>query len=195
MRRSFALALLLALPLSAGDGLRYRMQLWLRGSAEPLEAMLIVDTAPAIRSANRVQRPRLGGWRIRVEGKGLSAATEALVMARARRMLFLSTPVPQAEAQDLRVSFQGLALSAWKLNVPKNLDASAVLVEVAPRLLALCDLSAKPAGGDVARVELHLDRPGRLTCATPPEEGTALLQTLNLWAAETEGDGGIIHLH
>jgi hypothetical protein len=192
--RLLPLVLVMALPLSAGEGLQYRMKVWMRGSESPLEATLAVDTAPAIRSANRVQKPRMGGWRLAARGRDLTPATEALLTARARRFLFLSTPVPQAEAQDLRLSFHGQALPVWKLTVPKELDASAVLVEVAPRLLALCDLSARPAGGDVAQVELHLERPGRLSSATPPEEGTALLRTLAQWAVEPAGDGGVIQL-
>ncbi len=192
--RLILLALLMARPLSAGEGLHYRLKLWLRGSDSPLEATLRVDTAPAIRSSNRVQKPRMGGWRIAATGKNFSPATEALLIARARRLLFLSTPVPQAEAQDLRLSFHGQALPVWKLAVPKELDASAVLVEVAPRLLALCDLSARPLGGDVAQVELHLEQPGRLSSPTPPEEGTALLRTLSQWAVEPAGDGGVVRL-
>ena len=194
MRRLSSLALLLALPVFGGDGLQYRMKVWLRGAPEPLELRLRVDTAPGIRSFNRVQKARLGGWRIEALGHELTPATEAMLMARARRLLFLSSPVPQAEAQDLRISFHGVALPVWKLSVPKDLDASAVLVEVAPRLLALCDLSAHPVGGDLSRVELHLERPGHLSNLAPPAEGTALLHTLVQWASEPAGDGNVVQL-
>lgn len=188
MRRLLLLLLTSCLAASAPSGLRYRMRLWTRGAEEPLEASFLLRATPAIRSANRVQKPRFGGWElVPVDGEG---AARTLLLARARHLLFLAGPVPQAKRLALRLSFQGRPLQAWSLAVPPGAEASATLVELQPGLLALCDLSARPSGSDDARVELHLEALGPLGAGAPPENGTALLGTLAQWArtpAQTDG--------
>ena len=73
--------------------------------------------------------------------------------------------------------------------MPKGLHASTVLVEVAPKLLALCDLSARFEFGDVARVELHLEGLDSTAGLAAAEAGTSLLSTLQAWGRETQADG------
>lgn len=179
------LALLLAAPLSAqsSDGLRYRIQVWFRGEADPVETRFFLQTLPPERTVNHVQKARLVPMELRADREQGSPGLQVMLMNRARRLLFLSTPTAESTAEPLRLSFQGRPLPVWRIAVPKGLDASAVLVEVAPRLLALCDLSARFPKGDVARVELHLEQPGRLHTPQPAAEGTALLGALQRWAA------------
>ena len=189
--RGFLIALFLLSPLQA-QGLRYRVTLWFRGSAAPVEGRFTVDTTVPARSHNRVQRPRMGGWVIRAAAGGDRAA-EAMILARAPGLLFLSTPVPQAVRTAVRVTVGGRPFAFWGLRTPPGLVASVALAEIAPRMLAVMDLTAQPRSGDLARVELHLESVGRLSSAAPPEDGTALLGTLETWAkAVPSGDGGAV---
>lgn len=189
--RAFLLVLLSVLPAPA-QGLRYRLRLWFRGAEAPVEGRFTVDTTPPTRSHNRVQKARLGGWVIRPV-PGMDRASEALILARAPGLLLLSTPVPQARPTGVRVTVAGRPLPFWGLRTPAALLGSVALAEVAPRTLAVMDLTAQPAGGDLARVELHLEAAGRLTSAAPPQDGTALLGTLEAWAkpAPPDPSGGV----
>ena len=173
-------------PESAAPGLRYRIQLWMRDEATPRETRFTLQTLGAQRTANHVQKPRFGSWELRAERDQGSPYQQAPLLHRAQRLLFLSSPVPQAHAQPLRLGFHGRSLPVWGLEIPKGLHASAVLVEVSPKLLALCDLSARFETGDVARIELHLEEAGRLAADLPAAEGTALLTTLQRWARDGE---------
>lgn len=163
-----------------GQGLRYRMKLWFRGATAPVEGRFTVDTTAPTRSHNRVQRPRLGGWVIRPVAGGDRAA-EAMLLARAPSLLFLSPPVPQAIRTSIRTTLGGRSFPFWGLRTPPGLVASVALAEIAPRTLAVMDLTGEPRSGDVARVELHLESAGRLSSAAPPQDGTALLGTLEAW--------------
>lgn len=188
--RRLALLLLFALPfaprLQAQEGLRYRIQVWFRDEAEPVETRFTVQTLPPEKSHNRVQRPRFVPWELRADREQGSPGLQVMLLNRARRVLFLSSPTAEARPEPLRLSFHGRALPVWRIGVPKALDASAVLVEVEPKLLALCDLSARFKEGEVARLELHLEEVGRLGVPQPAEEGTALLSALQRWSGGQE---------
>jgi len=194
MLRRFLPILLSALAASAGapasepkaPGLRYRIQLWMRDEATPRETRFTLQTTAAAHTANRTQKPRFGGWELRAEREQGTPYLQAPLLHRAQRLLFLSSPIPQAHLQPLRLGFHGRSLPVWGMEIPKGLQASAVLVEIAPSLLALCDLSARFETGDVARIELHLEEAGRLAADLPAAEGTALLSTLQRWAREGE---------
>ena len=187
--RALILLLLTVLPVQA-QGLRYRVKLWFRGAEAPVEGRFTVDTTAPTRSHNRVQKARMGGWIIRpAEGGGRAA--EALILARAPGLLFLSTPVPQAVRTSVRATVGGRPVPFWGLRTPPGLIASVALAEVAPRTLAVMELTAQPAGGELARVELHLESIGRLSSAAPPQDGTALLETLDRWAKAPGGDGAV----
>lgn len=187
----FLISLLLLFPLQA-QGLRYRVKLWFRGAEAPIEGRFTVDTTAPTRSFDRVQKPRLGGWVIRAVA-GEDRTAEALILARAPGLLFLSTPVPQAARTEVRVRVGGRSFAFWGLHTPSGLVASVALAEIAPRMLAVMDLTAQPRSGDLARVELHLESAGRLRSAAPPEDGTALLGTLAAWtkAAPTGDDSAV----
>lgn len=187
--RALFLLLLTVLPLPA-QGLRYRLKLWFRGAEAPVEGRFTVDTTPPTRSFNRVQKARLGGWVIHPVPGG-DRASEALILARAPGLLLLSTPVPQAHATSVHVTVGGRPCVFWGLRTPPGLVASVALAEVAPRTLAVMDLTAEPAGGELAKVELHLEAIGRLSSAAPPQDGTALLETLDRWAKPDDGGGAV----
>lgn len=180
--RALLLLLLAVLPAPA-QGLRYQLKLWFRGSDAPVVGRFTVDTTVPTRSFNRVQKPRMGGWVIRPVA-GEDRVAEAIILARAPGLLFLSTPVPQAARTSVRAAVGGRPIPFWGLRTPKGLVGSVALGEIAPRTLAVMELSAQPKGGDLARVELHLESAGRLTSAAPPQDGTALLGTLETWAKE-----------
>jgi hypothetical protein len=179
---SFLFACSFLAPLSAQDGLRYRIQVWFRDEVDPVETRFVLQTLPAEHSNNHVQKPRLVPWELRSEREQGSPGMQVMLMNRARRLLFLSSPTTEASPEPLRLSFQGRALPVWRLAVPKALDAVAVLVEVEPKLLALCDLSARFKEGEVARLEMHLEGAGKLAVHQPAEEGTALLAALQRWS-------------
>lgn len=192
--RALILLLLTVLPAQA-QGLRYRVKLWFRGAEAPVEGRFTVDTTAPTRSHNRVQKARMGGWIIRPAAEDGGRAAEALILARAPGLLFLSTPVPQAVRTFVRATVGGRPVPFWGLRTPPGLIASVALAEVAPRTLAVMELTAQPAGGELARVELHLESIGRLSSAAPPQDGTALLETLDRWAKASGGDGAVTVLH
>ncbi|HTL97793.1 MAG TPA: hypothetical protein VL181_03210 [Holophagaceae bacterium] len=177
--RALLLLLISVLP-SQAQGLRYHMKLWFRGAEAPVEGRFTVDTTAPTRSFNRVQKPRMGGWVIRPLA-GSDRATQALILARAPGLLFLSTPVPQAVRTSIRTTVGGRSCAFWGLRTPPGLVASVALAEIAPRTLAVMELTSEPRSGDLSRVELHLESAGRLSSAAPPQDGTALLGTLEAW--------------
>lgn len=186
--RSLALLFLLAfsLPVCAQEGLRYRMQLWMRGDAQPLETPFRLQATPATRTQNKVQKPRMGGWRLEADRSQGTAYAQAMLLGRAERLLYLAGPSPQTRREPIILRFGSRSLPVWSLEMPAGIHASTVLVEVAPKLLALCDLSARFEQGDVARIELHLEGLDSTAGLIPTEAGTTLLSTLRSMAQEAQ---------
>jgi hypothetical protein len=186
------LALVMACSLSAlaQDGLSYRFQLWMRGSSTPLETRFHLLPAPGTVSHNRVKKPRMASWRLEAERDQGTPYAQALLLARAERLLYLSGPAPQTRREPILLRFGSRSLPVWSLRTPQGLDVSSALVEVAPNLLAVCDLSVKFPHGEVARLELHLEGLDRPRFSAPAENGTALLSTLALWARNPGGSLG-----
>lgn len=182
IRLAFLLAL--SLPLAAQEGLRYRMQMWMRGDTAPMETRFRLVATEGTTSHNRVKKPRMGGWRLEADRAQGTPYAQALLLGRAERLLYLAGPAPQTHAEPISLRFGSRSLPVWSLEMPKNLHASTVLVEVAPGLLALSDLSARFERGDMARIELHLESLDDTASFTPAEEGTVLLSTLRAWAQE-----------
>jgi hypothetical protein len=184
-RLTLLFLLALSLPLGAEEGLRYRMQLWMRGEAQPLEASFRLQSTAGTRSHNKVQKPRMGGWRLEADRTQGTPYAQALLLGRAERLLYLAGPAPQTKPEPIALRFGARSLPVWSLEMPKGLHASTVLVEIAPRLLVLCDLSARFEQGDVARLELHLEGLDGTAGLAPAEAGTTLLSTLQAWARES----------
>ena len=187
--RSTLLLLLLILPVQAQEGLRYRMQLWMRGEAQPLETQFRLAATAGTHSHNKVQKPRMGGWRLEADRSEGTPYAQVMLLGRAERLLYLAGPSPQTRAEPIMLRFGSRSLPVWSLEMPKGLQASTVLVEVAPKLLALCDLSVRFEQGDVARVELHLEGLDSTAGLAAAEAGTSLLSTLQAWGRETQTDG------
>lgn len=185
--RGWIVLFLLALsrPLGAEEGLRYRMQLWMRGEARPLETTFRLQSTAGTRSHNKVQKPRMGGWRLEADRTQGTPYAQAMLLGRAERLLYLAGPAPQTKPEPIALRFGTRSLPVWSLEMPKGLHASTVLVEIAPRLLALCDFSARFEQGDVARVELHLEGLDGTAGLATAEAGTTLLSTLQAWVRES----------
>ena len=183
-----ALLLALSLPAMAQEGLRYRMQVWMRGDSAPVETRFRLVTTASATSHNRVKKPRMGGWRLEADRVQGTPYAQALLLARAERLLYLAGPSPQTRAEPISLRFGTRSLPVWSLEMPRELHASTVLVEVAPNLLALCDLSARFDRGDLARIELHLEGLDGTGALAPAEAGTVLLSTLRAWAQEARQD-------
>jgi hypothetical protein len=190
MRRIVVLiCLALSLSARAEEGLRYRMQMWMRDDPAPMETVFWLHATPATRSHNRVQKPRMGGWHLEAERSQGTPYAQALLLGRAERLLYLAGPAPQTRPEPISLRFGGRALPVWSLELPRGMHASVVLVEISPKLLALCDLSARFPHGEVARVELHLEELGATSNMAPAEAGTRLLTTLMAWSGEVAQEG------
>ena len=87
------------------------------------------------------------------------------------------------------LTFGKQACPVWTVEVPPTLKASAYLVEIVPNLLALCDLHARFERGDIATLDLQLEAFGWRAGTSPPENGTALLSSLQRWALQGSGSG------
>ena len=178
--------LILSLPVSAQAGLRYRMQAWMRGETQPMETSFSLHSTIGTRSHNKVQKPRMGGWRLEAERTQGTPYAQAMLLGRAERLLYLAGPAPQTRPEPIRLRFGSRSLPVWSLEIPKGLHASIVLVEIAPKLLALCDFSARFEQGDIARLELHLEGLGSTAGLAPAEAGTTLISTLQSFAREAQ---------
>ncbi|NTW86979.1 MAG: hypothetical protein HGB30_12540, partial [Holophagaceae bacterium] len=114
MRRWFLL-LFLALPLAAEaqGGLRYRIQVWMRGETEPMEAQFRLSATPGTRSHNRVQKPRMGGWRLEADRTQGTPYAQAMLLGRAERLLYLAGPSPQTKQEPIALRFGTRSLQVW----------------------------------------------------------------------------------
>jgi hypothetical protein len=176
--------LTLSLPIRAQEGLRYRIQLWMRGDEQAMEARFRLQSTAGTRTHNKVQKPRMGGWRLEADRTEGTPYAQAMLLGRAERLLYLAGPSPQTRPEPISLRFGHRSLPVWSLEMPRGLQASTVLVEVAPKLLALCDLSVRFEQGDMARLELHLEGLDDTAGLAPAEAGTTLLSTLRAWALE-----------
>lgn len=170
-------------------GLRYRLQVRMRGEAVPMELHFRLLPTPARTTGNKVQKPRLGGWRLEAERGQGPHLIPAWILARAERLLYISGPAPQLQPEPWGLTFGKRTCPVWTVDVPPTLKASAYLLEIAPNLLALCDLHARFDRGDIASLDLQLEAFGWKLGTSPPENGTALLSSLQRWALQGSGSG------
>lgn len=174
---------LASLGLQAGNGdgcgsLEYRLKLRFREDAQPVEARFtLTPTAPLV-TRNKVQKPRLGGWRLEGVQKEGAAVPMSMVLARAERLLYLSGPTDELMPTGVVVRFGPKPCRVWQVKASPNTRTYAYLVELRPDLLALSYLSASFAEGDLAAIEIQLERFQLDSRAMPAEEGQQLLRTL-----------------
>lgn len=177
---------LVSTALGAFDGsaaLRYRAKLHLRGYDRPWETTFTLKLGPAVKSANRVQRPRLLPWHLEAT-QVPGGVPQALVLARLERLLYVAGPTEATEAQNLIVHHGDRPCRIWSVRVPRELGLYAYLVEVAPGLLVLTHLSGRPERGDWVSVEIQLETLALKGPLAPAEQGQNLLATLQKWASE-----------
>ena len=179
--------ILSALPILAGgqEGavLEYRMQVRMRNDSRTLEGGVRVVTSPALRTRNKVKKLRMGGWRIEPEATG-GVILPRSILARALGLCYFSGPTAQVVPLDTGMKLDGRWCRLWRVEPPPGLGAYAYLVEVAPNLLAMAYLSATLPDPDVRSLEIHLTKVRLGPGVAPAEEGTALLKTLQHWAAQ-----------
>jgi hypothetical protein len=179
-------SLLFAAPTERSLGeLHYRVRIHFRGDAAPSDARFILHPTPVIITQNRVQKPRLGGWRLEGVQRTDGAFSMAAVLARVERMLYLAGPAPGTEKRPIVVTFNGQRCPLWHVQVPEGLPVYAYLAEVAPNLLALSYLSGSFPKGDLASLEIQLESFRLAPGAGPAEDGTALLKSLQRMALES----------
>jgi hypothetical protein len=181
------------LPLLAGgaDGasLDYRLKVRLRDAPAMVESSFRVVAMPPLATRGRVQRPRMGSWRIEPLGPG--TAPSPALLARVLRLCYFSGPGVETVPLATGMKFAGRWCRLWQVQTPREVGAYAYLAEVAPGLLALAYLSASLPEGDIRSVEIHLSGLSLGRRAAPAEEGAALLKTLQHWAGQPGSlDGG-----
>jgi hypothetical protein len=180
-----ALALAFAAPFAAaapeGAVLDYRLRVRTGDAAAPVDLAFRLETLPALVTRNRLQQPRMGGWRIGPAPSG--AAPSPAMLVRILGLCYFSGPGEQAVPLAQSLTLGGRRCRLWQVPPPPGVAAYIYLAEVAPHLLALAYLSAVPPGGDPRSVEVHLTGLSLGPRTAPAEEGTALLKTLRHWAA------------
>jgi len=178
------------LPLLAGGPddarLDYRLKVRLRDEPAEVDCGFRMIATPALVTGNRVQRLRMGRWKIEPPARG--AAPSPALMARALRLCYFSGPTPQAVPLATGMKFGNRWCRLWQVRTPPEVGAYVYLVEVSPGLLALAYLSATFPQGDVRSMEVHLAGLTLGRGAVPAEEGTALLKTLQHWADQAAAE-------
>jgi len=164
--------------------LHYRVKIQFRGESSVTDTRFVLHPTPVIVTQNRVQKPRLGGWRLEGAQRSDGAFSMAAVLARVERMLYLSGPAPGLLQRPIVVNFGGRRCPLWQVQSPAGLTVYAYLAEISPGLLTLSYLSGSFSKGDIASVELQLEDFRLAPGAGPAEDGTALLATLQRMAQE-----------
>ncbi len=178
------------LPMPKGSALRYHVKMRMRGEDTLMETNFLLVPTPARRSNNKVQRPRLGGWRLEADRSVGTPFAQTMLLARAERLMYFSGPAPQLRPEPYGLRFGTMTYPVWEVPVPANVQGFASLLEVSKNTLVLCDATVKFDTGDVATLEVHLEAFNLKSGAAPPADGTALLTTLQQWTkAPAEGAG------
>ena len=124
MRRWVVLLLLaFSLPVCAQEGLRYRIQVWMRGETQPMETRFRLQSTAGTRSHNKVQKPRMGGWCLEADRTQGTPYAQAMLLGRAERLLYLAGPSPQTRPEPIVLRFGARSLPVWSMEVPKGVHA------------------------------------------------------------------------
>ncbi len=176
--------------LPKGSALRYHVRMRMRGEDTVMETNFLLMPTPARRSNNRVQKPRLGGWRLEADRAVGTPFAQTMLLARAERLMYFSGPAPGLRPEPYGLRFGVKTYPVWEVPVPANVQGFASLLEVGKNTLVLCDATVRFDTGEVATLEVHLDAFNLKTGAAPPADGTALLSTMQQWSkAPLEGAG------
>lgn len=157
-----------------GEGLVYRAQLTLQGEAEVQEARIRLLPLPARTTRNRVQRDRLGRWKLEVLAAPKDTAP-AVVLARTGSLLYLSTSAPGVAPTAKMVKLGGQRRRIWRVDAP---EATAHLADLGGGILALQHFEGPSLDPAVTRVQLDLESVRLHRQPRPAEEGMVLLRTL-----------------
>lgn len=178
---ALALAALPALAAATpGAVLEYRLKVRPRDGTFWTESGFRVVTSPALRTRNKVHKPRMGRWRIEpMVWQG--AVPSSALLARVAGFLYFSGPTPQVVPRASGITFGHRWCRLWQAEAPAGTPAFAYLAEVAPHLLALSYLSATLPEGEIGSLEIHLLKVALGPHTVPAEEGTALVNTLQRW--------------
>ena len=160
--------------------LDYRLKVRLRDDPAEVDSGFRMVAGPALVTGNRVQRLRMGRWKIEPPARG--AAPSPVLLARTLRLCYFSGPTSQAVPLATGMKFGNRWCRLWQVQTPPEVGAYVYLVEVSPGLLALAYLSATFPQGEVRSMEIHLAGVSLGRRAVPAEEGTALLKTLQHWS-------------
>ncbi|MBL0212022.1 MAG: hypothetical protein IPQ13_14095 [Holophagaceae bacterium] len=176
--------------LPKGSALRYHVKMRMRGEDAAMETDFLLVPTPARRSNNKVQKPRLGGWRLEADRAAGTPFAQTMLLARAERLMYFSGPAPSLRPEPYGLRFGARTYPVWEVPVPANVQGFASLLEIGKNTLVLCDATVKFDTGEVATLEVHLEAFNLKPGAAPPEDGTALLSTLQQWSrAPLEGAG------
>ena len=176
--------------LPKGSALRYHVKMRMRGEETIMETNFLLMPTPARRSNNKVQKPRLGGWRLEADRAVGTPFAQTMLLARAERLMYFSGPAPTLRPEPYGLRFGARTYPVWEVPVPANVQGFASLLEIGKNTLVLCDATVKFDTGEVATLEVHLEAFNLNPGAAPPEDGTALLSTLQQWSrAPLEGAG------
>lgn len=168
--------------------LEYRLKLRMREDSRPVEARFTLTPTAAVVTRNKVQKPRMGGWRLEGTQKEGGSLPLSMLLARTERLLYFSGPTEELAPTGVVVRFGGNPCRVWQVKDSARMGTYAYLVEVRPNLLALSYLSAGFAEGELASIEIQLEKVQIGPCAVAAEEGQQLLRTLRQRGL---GGGGI----
>jgi len=174
--------------LAAGPGetvLDYKVGVRLREGGPIREFRMELATTPPVATASRRKHKRLVGWRLRAR-PGRDGLPPASVLTRVAGLFYLAEPAPSLVPREGGVRFGNRFCRFWQAQTPASVGAFVYLVEVAPDLLALDYLSASLAEGEIATLEIHLEKVAMAREPAPAEDGERLLHTLRKWGALLE---------
>lgn len=164
-------------PVPQGIGLLYRVSFRGEGDAAPLTARLrLVPLSPLV-TRNRVQRPRLGSFRLEAVAAPREASPAVLV-ARVGRLMYFAGRSEGLVRLPRTLRMGGRSWPLWQVPIPEGVKATATLTEVSPGLFALASFDGVFPGQDPATLEIQLEEVRLRSGTAPAEEGLALLGTL-----------------
>ena len=168
--------------------MQYRVKIRFRDEARATETRFLLEPTPVLVTRNRVQKPRMGRWKLASlqQGGTKDGPRLAPILARVERMLYFSGPAASVARSSTTVQFGATRCKLWQVQIPGNLPMFAYLAEVRPGLLALSYLSGSFPKGDLASLEIQLESFHLNAGAAPAEDGTALLRTLHRMTTEAQ---------